>query len=150
LVKVIERPQSDIFIYTSYAYNSCGMVAVARHPKLGLGLFPRTPVLEQEVAAPSEMFVVADSRTFRNMNNSVEGMVEPLHGFDQMNPWASFTEETSPIHGEGYNMLFADGHVTLVKRSEYLYPPRTAKNWNRDNQPHSEAWEPTNGWAVQP
>jgi hypothetical protein len=31
-----------------------------------------------------------------------------------------------------------------VKRSDYLFPPRTARNWNRDNQPHEEVWAPRN------
>ena len=30
----------------------------------------------------------------------------------------------------------------------YLYPPRTAHNWNRDNQPHPETWAPTTQWMV--
>jgi hypothetical protein len=46
-------------------------------------------------------------------------------------------------------MLFGDGHVLLVNRSDYLFPPRTAHDWNRDNQPHPEAWAPRQMWAVQ-
>jgi hypothetical protein len=40
-------------------------------------------------------------------------------------------------------------HVALIKRKDYLFPPRTGQNWNKDNQPHPEAWAPTNQWAVQ-
>ncbi len=49
----------------------------------------------------------------------------------------------------GYNIVFCDGHLSLVKRNDYLFPPRTARNWNRDNQPHPEAWAPTraSGWC---
>jgi len=57
--------------------------------------------------------------------------------------------ETAPPHGKGYNMLFCDGHVAFVNRRDYLYPPRTARHWNRDNQPHSEAWAPPYYWMVQ-
>jgi hypothetical protein len=46
-------------------------------------------------------------------------------------------------------MLFCDGHVLLVKQKDYFFPRRTAHNWNRDNQPHPEAWAPTDEWAVQ-
>jgi prepilin-type processing-associated H-X9-DG protein/prepilin-type N-terminal cleavage/methylation domain-containing protein len=148
LVEVVVRPSGDI-VYTSYAYNSCGMVDVMQQGKLGLGTVARSASLEQEVTAPSEMFVVGDTRTFKNMVNSVDGMVEPLHGFEQMDPWNTVTEETAPLHGQGCNMLFGDGHVLMVKRKDYLYPPRTAKNWNRDNRSHTEAWAPTNQWAVQ-
>jgi ATP adenylyltransferase len=31
--------------------------------------------------------------------------------------------EMAPPHGQGYNILFGDGHVTVVKRNEYLFPP---------------------------
>src|SRR5262249_51674708 len=57
--------------------------------------------------------------------------------------------ESDPPHQQGYNMLYCDGHVTLVKRNDYLFPPRTARHWNRDNQPHEEAWAPRSDWAVQ-
>ena len=57
--------------------------------------------------------------------------------------------ETAPPHGPGYNMLFVDGHAALVNRSDYLYPPRTAHNWDRDNQPHPEAWAPRSEWVVE-
>ena len=150
LVRVAVRSHAEI-VYTSYAYNSLGMVdAPTSSEKLGLGTALRSTTMEPEVLAPSEMFAVADSRTFRNMFNSVEGSVEPLHGFEQMQPWRIFQEETAPLHGPGYNMLFADVHVAFMKRSDYLSPPRAAHNWNRDNQPHPEAWAPTNQWAIQP
>lgn len=148
LVKVVVRPHTAI-VYTSYAYNSCGMAGPTNHPKLGLGTASRSTTLEPEVVAPSQMITVGDSRTFRNMDNSVDGRVEPLHGFEQMDPWNIFKEETAPLHGNGYNILFADGHVALLQRSDYLYPPRTAPNWNRDNQAHPEAWAPKNQWAVR-
>jgi prepilin-type processing-associated H-X9-DG protein len=60
-----------------------------------------------------------------------------------------FQGEKAPLHGPRYYILFADGHVALVKRSDYLYPPRTARNWNLDNQPHPEAWAPRSEWGVQ-
>jgi len=64
-------------------------------------------------------------------------------------PGLLFGGETAPPHSQGYNILFGDEHVSLVKRSDYLYPPRTAHNWNRDNQPHAELWAPKNQWAEQ-
>jgi hypothetical protein len=42
------------------------------------------------------------------------------------------------------NMLFCDGHVALLKRSDYWYPPRSASNWNSDHQPHPETRAPVN------
>jgi prepilin-type processing-associated H-X9-DG protein len=57
--------------------------------------------------------------------------------------------ETPPPHGNSYNILFVDGHGALVKRRDFLYPPRTASDWNSDNQPHPEAWAPASDWVVQ-
>lgn len=57
--------------------------------------------------------------------------------------------ETTPPHGPGYNIILCDWHVSLVKRGYYLFPPRTAHNWNRDNQPHQKSWAPTSNWVVQ-
>jgi prepilin-type N-terminal cleavage/methylation domain-containing protein/prepilin-type processing-associated H-X9-DG protein len=147
LAKIVIHSGADI-VYTSYAYNSLGMVRVPPPPQtFGLGTTTRSTTREPGVIAPSEMFTIADSRTFRAMFNSVDGLVDPLHGFDQMQPWGTFKEETAPLHRQGYNMLLADGHVAFLNRSSYLYPPQTAHHWNCDNQPHPEAWVPTNQWA---
>ncbi len=140
----------DRAVYSGYDYNVSGIVRMwtSRDIPLGLGNSIRRTASEQLVMVPSEMFAVSDSRTFRNMINSVDGMVRELHGFGVMNPYFAPIEETPPLHGQGYNMLFADGHVNFVKRNDYLYPPRTAHNWNRDDQPHLEVWAPTNQWAI--
>jgi prepilin-type processing-associated H-X9-DG protein len=102
------------------------------------------------VVAPSQMYAVADTRPLWAPTDN--GFI----GSQIMKPWvlvpslmnAKFTEGNPP-HSQGYNMLFADGHVDLVKRKDYLYPPRSAHYWNRDNQPHPEEWSPTSEWAVQ-
>jgi len=151
LVRVVEPVVNDV--YTSYAYNEWGMVDVSRSPRLGLIVRPRLTISDSDVAAPSEMITIGDSRTFRN-SRTLQGFIEPLHGLMQMQPWNRNTphhpsEETDPVHGQGYNLLFADGHVSLLKRGAYLYPPRAAHHWNRDNQPHPELWRPTNAWAVE-
>jgi prepilin-type processing-associated H-X9-DG protein len=59
----------------------------------------------------------------------------------QMQPFFKYKEETAPLHGGGYNVLFADGHVALFKRKDYLNPPRAASHWNRDNKPHPELFQ---------
>jgi len=58
-------------------------------------------------------------------------------------------KEAQPPHEGSYNLLFADGHVSGVKRKDYLYPPKAAPHWNRDNQAHPESWSPNSEWAVQ-
>jgi prepilin-type N-terminal cleavage/methylation domain-containing protein/prepilin-type processing-associated H-X9-DG protein len=131
----------------SYAYNDMGIVtgwpgcpkSIFKTP-LGLGHFPRDSKKEPGVLVPSEMLAVADARS--------EIIGEGIAGIVKMSPWI-MENEAAPSHGPGYNMQFCDGHVVWVKRSDYLYPPRTASNWNSDNQPHPEAWAPTTFWAVQ-
>ena len=146
LVRIVE-PLSRGEILTSFAYNEWGMVDTSRFPRLGLGVARRTAASEPEITAPSEMFAIADSRTFRNESGPY-GFVE-LHGRMQMQPFFYYAEETPPLHLQGYNILFGDGHVALVKRKAYLYPPLAAPHWNRDNQQHPEAWRSTDQWAIQ-
>ena len=100
--------------------------------------------------APSEMYVVGDTRPFRAGPDQPwsPSELDGTLGTCKMMPW-HLDGEMGPPHGQGYNLLFGDGHARLVKRGDYLYPPRTAHNWNRDNQPHPEAWAPRDLWAVQ-
>jgi prepilin-type N-terminal cleavage/methylation domain-containing protein/prepilin-type processing-associated H-X9-DG protein len=146
--------------FSSYSYNGFGMmgyvfsngIGTMKGQPLGLGAMQKTtPVPDRLVVASSEMHAVADARPLRLPNQN------GFHGRGFMDPWllfpfellnAGFTEAPPP-HSQGYNMLFADGHVDLVKRKDYLYPPRSAHNWNRDNQPHPELWSPSIEWAVQ-
>jgi prepilin-type processing-associated H-X9-DG protein/prepilin-type N-terminal cleavage/methylation domain-containing protein len=149
LIKVVKPPE-HVVVQTSYSYNAFGVAGAGHLPKLGLGIrYPASSAAEPEVFAPSEMFTVADSRTYRDRFVFGEGIVNGLSGDIATEPYYPSTQETSPLHGRSYNILFADGHVALVKRSDYLFPPRTAHNWNRDNQPHPEAWAPRGAWAVQ-
>jgi prepilin-type N-terminal cleavage/methylation domain-containing protein/prepilin-type processing-associated H-X9-DG protein len=143
---------------SSYAYNAFGMRGLrfsgghgsANGLPLGLGDLNLT-VPENRVMAPSEMYEVGDTRPVRapHLNNGA------FFGWRvEMDPWQlmphlnSDITEAAPPHAQGYNLLFVDGHVNLVKRRDYLYPPRTAQNWNRDNKAHPEMWSATNDWCV--
>lgn len=144
--------------WTSYSYNAFGMKGFkfsgmngfSQGPPLGLGTMEWTSLVHDHlVVAPSQMYAIADARPLWDQNAA--GFVGP----QTMKPWlllpsllnAKYTEGNAP-HAQGYNMLFAEGHVDLVKRNDYLCPPRTAHNWNRDNQPHPEEWSPSSEWAV--
>jgi prepilin-type processing-associated H-X9-DG protein/prepilin-type N-terminal cleavage/methylation domain-containing protein len=152
----IDRGTSSNHVWSaSYSYNGRGIVGVVtwvpadpellRSLNLGLGWPRKTAALEPGVLAPSEMYAVADARTVAR-GNAVRGQM-------RMTPWrlafGGRAVEMAPPHGEGYNLLFVDGHVAVIKRSDYLFPPRTAHHWNRDNQPHPEAWAPRDQWTVQ-
>lgn len=111
---------------------------------LGLGQLPKTTAREAEVLVPSEMYAVADTRPFASHR------LGEIIGQIRMTPWKFPTDaELSPPHGPGYNPLFVDSHVLYIKRRDLLFPPRTAPNWNRDNQPHPEAWASRDHWVVQ-
>jgi prepilin-type processing-associated H-X9-DG protein len=148
-------------ISSSYAYNANGMRGLRFAGASGflLGARPlglnnlNLLVPEDSIIAPSEMYEVGDTRPVRapHLNNGAFSEYRLW-----MYPWqlmerhlAADLTEAPPPHADGYNLLFVDGHVNLVKRGDYLYPPRTAQNWNRDHQPHPESWSPTNEWCVQ-
>jgi prepilin-type N-terminal cleavage/methylation domain-containing protein/prepilin-type processing-associated H-X9-DG protein len=144
------KPPNEVVVYTSYSYNAYGISGMTGSPKLGLGLRRQQSLAsEPEVRAPSEMFAVADARTYKVPSSPEEGIEYGFLGRIEMQPYYVGDYETAPLHGDGYNVLFADGHVAMVKRNDLLFPPRTAQNWNRDNQPHPEAWAPRKQWTVQ-
>ena len=56
-------------------------------------------------------------------------------------PHMHVQSERQPFrHGKSFNFLFADGHVLPVKRSDFTNLNLTARNWNRDYEPHPENW----------
>ena len=148
---------------SSYAYNADGMFGyrIAGSHGLetgrpqGLNDFNLT-VPENRIAAPSDMYAVGDARPIRFPHSNSDtafhgGFARPvMHAF-QLLPSLLHSDaiEAEPPHFGGYNLLFVDGHVNLEKRRDYLYPPRRARNWNRDNQPHPELWASTSEWCVQ-
>lgn len=135
---------------SSYSYNWRGTIGYKGCPKeqyqlnLGLGHLPRNATPEPEVRAPSEMYTVADTRPIRSdQGDTIEGDIKmQIYSFGEL-------PESPPPHGQAYSVLLGDGHVVLEKRRDYLYPPRSAQHWNRDNQPHPETWAPIAQWAVQ-
>lgn len=147
IVEHLEFPRKNYL--TSYSYNANGIVGDDRpsqkNPHLGLGWSPAVTSTDPEVLAPADMFTVADARTVPAAPTGPRHLV----GFLDMTPYFLAWNETPPLHRAGYNMLFADGHVIPQRREDYLFPPRSAHNWNRDNLPHAEAWAPKNRWVIQ-
>jgi prepilin-type N-terminal cleavage/methylation domain-containing protein len=166
------EPMAGARWWTSYSYNNNGIIGngwsgwtatrvFGLRGKLGLGGLPHLVAREPEVTAPSQMYAVADARSFRRGSGPGWFPIEPQKrtlGLYAMTPWLNAwhwdgslqsLKELDPPHEPGYNVLSCDGHVALVKRSDYFFPPRTAHNWNRDNQSHEEAWVPRSEWAVQ-
>lgn len=124
----------------SYSYNVLGTGSCL----LGLG-----DLRESGVVAPSQMFAMADARV-------ISGIVTfPFPGFTYsqgsfapegcvfMPPQFSGgpVEEPGPLrHGTGFNFLFCDGHVSLVRRVDFVNRTNSWQNWNNDGQAHPETW----------
>ncbi len=138
----------------SFSYNDMGIVSgwpncprSIFQLQLGLGHLPKDRKKEPGVSAPSQMYAVADARSEMAGQGIAGGIKMSVWSFSCYSYFKAV--EAAPPHGQAYNILFCDGHVVLVKRSDYLYPPRTASNWNSDNQPHPEASAPRSDWVVQ-
>jgi prepilin-type N-terminal cleavage/methylation domain-containing protein len=144
--------RKDFFLHGSYGYNAFG-IGRTDGTELGIGGARASKIPSNvpglQVMAPSEMYAIADSRTFQDLGSFDEGTIKGLSAFVDMLPYGTIPAETAPLHKTGYNTLFADNHLSLVKRKDLLFPPRSASHWNRDNQPHAELWAPRNQWAVQ-
>jgi prepilin-type N-terminal cleavage/methylation domain-containing protein/prepilin-type processing-associated H-X9-DG protein len=153
---VPNRPLSPL--WTSYSYNAFGIAGWQGRPfpKLGLGVLPPNTPREQQVLAPAKMYAVADAREHfipQTYYIGGEQWVNPYYTMPGGAGWLGaggtvHGEEEAPPHAQGYNMLFCDTHVALVRRKDYLYPPRSASHWNRDNQPHPELWASTIWWVI--
>jgi prepilin-type N-terminal cleavage/methylation domain-containing protein/prepilin-type processing-associated H-X9-DG protein len=149
---VVWEPPSPVGGYftafSGYAYNALGMLGrrVPRPEWQGLGEL-NLQIPDNRIVDPSEMYCVGDTRPMQYPK------MKGFFGTVTMRPWklavTGSVTEAMPPHAAGYNLLFADGHVNLVKRKDYLYPPRAAQNWNHDHQPHPEWRAPTDQWAVQ-
>ncbi|HWI58494.1 MAG TPA: DUF1559 domain-containing protein [Bacillota bacterium] len=143
---VFYRPNEIPDVATSYAYNWRGMASggpgTPRSLQLGLGHLSKDSPREPEVSAPCEMYTVGDVRPTIEGNRLLGNIKMTSYSFGTL-------KEAPPPHGQGYNVLFGDGHVALVKRRDFLFPPRSAPHWHRDNQPHPEVWAPKSQWAVQ-
>jgi len=136
--------------FGSYAYNARGASGVWTKTNdivLGLGgKRPRRPSgttsedhSEGQIAVPSEMFAIGESRWKDGGDNPLDG------GHDFMRCGAT-TLNRGPFafdparHGKNYNQLFCDGHVGAMSPWLLFNPTNTAAMWNFDHQPHPEFW----------
>jgi prepilin-type N-terminal cleavage/methylation domain-containing protein/prepilin-type processing-associated H-X9-DG protein len=140
--------------YGSYAYNWRGIRGYDRmtgpEANLGLGtaLFdivrhprrnqPATP--EPQVKAPSEMFEIGESR-FRQETrkfNYADSVALMFCGYLRDNHGRTITFPKR--HGNNYNQLFCDGHVSALSPLVIFNQTNSATMWNNDHLPHPEFW----------
>jgi prepilin-type N-terminal cleavage/methylation domain-containing protein/prepilin-type processing-associated H-X9-DG protein len=116
----------------SYGYNDWGIGPVTQSIATQLGLGgdinpPSQPELpEGRVKNPSDMLMLADSRSDR----SWDGNVDPK----EMDQWPA------KRHNGRCVVMFCDGHAEAAKRMDVVDPKndKWRKRWNNDNLPHNE------------
>ena len=132
--------------YGSYAYNATGSWLPGYVPttnEFGLG----RAVSESQIAVPSEMLAIGESRFLNPMLNGIPG------GYDEMRcgwlKWPNNPNDRKTAfafdparHGKNYNQLFCDGHLSAASPWIIFNPTNTAAMWNYDHQPHPELWMP--------
>jgi prepilin-type N-terminal cleavage/methylation domain-containing protein/prepilin-type processing-associated H-X9-DG protein len=129
----------------SYAYNARGSGSVANSSnssnRLGLGTKAGQKIVsENEVAVPSEMFAIGESKYLNaRANSDIRG---GAGGWDYLE--CGLNSRSTPFdprrHGKNYNQLFCDGHVAALNPMVLFNPTNTALMWNYDHQPHPETW----------
>jgi prepilin-type N-terminal cleavage/methylation domain-containing protein/prepilin-type processing-associated H-X9-DG protein len=142
--------------FGSYAYNWRGVRGYRKQTgaevNLGLGtsLYDTVhhpernqPALaEHQVKAPSQMFAIAESR-FRQETTKfdyADGVALMFCGYLRDNRRNSFTFPKR--HGNNYNPLFCDGHVSALSPWISFNQTNAAPMWNNDQLPHTEFWPP--------
>lgn len=99
------------------------------------------PVREAEIVSPSEMLAFGDSvLPTPIMRAGSSSFFSPYAFFGQ----AEFPEREraqSRRHSHQFNVFFSDGHLDrLGTYALFSLTPEVMSRWNRDNQPHPEAW----------
>jgi prepilin-type processing-associated H-X9-DG protein len=127
----------------SYAYNGKGSLVnySTSTNRFGLGTKAGQKIIsENEVAVPTEMFAIGESKYLSaRANSDIRG---GAGGWDYLE--CGLDSRSTPFdprrHGKNYNQLFCDGHVGGLNPLLLFNPANTAPMWNYDHQPHPETW----------
>jgi prepilin-type N-terminal cleavage/methylation domain-containing protein/prepilin-type processing-associated H-X9-DG protein len=114
----------------SYGYNDWGIGPVTQNINQQLGLGgdinpPNQPEMpESRVKSPSEMIMLADSKTDR----SWDGNIDPK----ERDQWPGKRHNGRTV------LMFADGHAESALRRDVVDPTseKWRRRWNNDNEPH--------------
>jgi len=89
------------------------------------------PVSEAQISLPSEMLAIGDSKI---TTTNVGG--DDVWRFDSEAGRALHPELYPQRHGQNYNLLFCDGHVSAMPPWVLFNSSNTAPMWNYDHQAH--------------
>jgi len=145
----------------SYGYNGYGTENGDGPSKAGFGLGadsssdPLLPAItESMVTTPSDMAAMGDGRQLAI--NFPQPGAQPYLRFFQLRPYVNAGSATRflvnssgavdpetvfAIHPGGYNLVFCDGHIEIMKYARMIEASDDARaRWNYDHQPHRETW----------
>ncbi len=136
----------------SYAYNATGGDLVTANGAIGLGVgldvsgpgfAVPPPVLDSQVAAPSDMVSITDA-TAGHEFDALPGRAFMGYTWAQPGILPGFpitkSLQNPPQHGQNFNVLFCDDHVVSIKILDLFSLTKSAARWNNDHQPHPELW----------
>jgi prepilin-type processing-associated H-X9-DG protein len=99
-----------------------------------------SPLRENQVAVPSDMFATGDTQI---MTAGIVNSTGNLAGDGNLNLCCGINQTIfsySPRHGKDYNVVFCDAHVTRINPLTFFNPTNTAAPWNNDHQAHFDLW----------
>jgi prepilin-type N-terminal cleavage/methylation domain-containing protein/prepilin-type processing-associated H-X9-DG protein len=125
----------------SYGYNDWGLRGPVTEQSLQLGLGgdvnpPEMPEMpESRVRAPSDMMMIADSRTDKSWDGNIDAT--------QSDQWPA------KRHNGNTMVMFCDGHAESARRMDVVNPDneKWRRRWNNDNDPHYDVprWQGDDG-----
>lgn len=135
-MKVIEVvPSEQDYGYNDAGYGGAGLGGVVEPPS------SVRDVQEAEVHAPAEMLALGDSVLATQPRSQSYFSPHAFYDVSSFPHAAQRANSQRRRHSGKFNVVFADGHSERL-RTNVLFGllPQVISRWNRDNQPHPEAW----------
>ncbi|MGA3283615.1 MAG: H-X9-DG-CTERM domain-containing protein [Verrucomicrobiota bacterium] len=137
-------------VFMSYGYNAYGLDTMSHPVSLGLGghkagTFAQSfapPVVESEIASPSEMMAIGDG--FKGGDGIIQDGVFILWRTRGVQEYMGSTRRSYSRHQGKANVVFCDGHVESPTLKFLFEDTSDAAlvRWNRDRFPHREQLVP--------
>jgi prepilin-type N-terminal cleavage/methylation domain-containing protein/prepilin-type processing-associated H-X9-DG protein len=118
-------------------------------PPFTAGIIP--PVREADIFAPSDMIAFGDAclyQLYRDIDHPVLVGWGGFMSFTERFGWGASERQLAGLQAELQrhhgllNVAFCDAHVEALKPDKlYGAAPELTKRWNRDHQPHTDAWK---------